>query len=237
MLDTRVRSFAAAIAISAIAAVAAGCGSSRTTTVTATPSATVTAAPSTTVTATPSTAAAGGSTTGGGSGGGGASKPLAGISPPPGSTKLNSRSGAAVVYARYSTNMSPAQVRLSSYSRQLTSMGWSIVNSGGSGGGWGPVWRIQLRPHREEERGRVRRRPGRRRSAARSPTSRSARRAGKAIAAPATVQRPGAPSHPLRRQPERLEQQQRHQLGRQLSRRHRWSGICAFGRWARGPTS
>ena len=137
MLDTRVRSFAAAIAISAIAAVAAGCGSSSTTTVTATPSATVTAAPSTTVTATPSTAAAGGSTTGGGSGGGGASKPLAGISPPPGSTKLNSRSGAGVVYARYSTNMSPAQVR-SSYSRQLTSMGWSIVNSGGAGGGWGP---------------------------------------------------------------------------------------------------
>lgn len=143
MLDTRVRPFAAAIAISAIAAAAAGCGGSSTTTVTATPSTTGTAAAAAAGTANSSTSAAGTSTTGGASGGGGtsggggASKPLAGISPPPGSTKLNSRSGDGVAYVRYSTNISPARVR-SSYRRELTSMGWSIVNNGGSGGGWGP---------------------------------------------------------------------------------------------------
>ena len=132
MLKRRARSIAAAIAISAVAAVAAaGCGSSSTTTVTGT-----------------SGSGAGGSTTGGGSGGGGGSagggsgggggsNPLAGITPPPGSTKLSSRSGSGVAYARYSTSSSPAQVT-SSYKQQLTGKGWTVVNRGGSGGGWGP---------------------------------------------------------------------------------------------------
>lgn len=127
MFDRRVRSIAAATAISAVAAVAAaGCGSSSTKTVTST-----------------TAASSGGSTTGGGSGGtpagggGGGSNPLAAITPPPGSTKIDSRSSGGAFYARYSTNQSPAQVT-SAYKSELSGMGWSIVNSGGAGGGWGP---------------------------------------------------------------------------------------------------
>jgi hypothetical protein len=117
----------------------AGCGGSGSTT-------TVTAAAATTSTTATGTTTTGGGSGGGGSGGGGggggskaggAANALAGIKPPPGSKKLNSRAGDGVVYVRYSTNVSPANV-ISSYNHQLTGAGWSIVNRGGSGGGWGP---------------------------------------------------------------------------------------------------
>ena len=137
MLERRVRPALAAIAMFGIAAVAAGCGGSSTTTVTqaaATTSSSTTATPTTTAT---TTSGGGGGSGGGGSGSGGASNPLAGINPPPGSKKLNSRSAAGVVYVRYSTGVSPQNV-VSNYKKQLSNRGWSIVNSGGSGGGWGP---------------------------------------------------------------------------------------------------
>jgi hypothetical protein len=137
MLDRRGRSVAAGIVISAVAAVAlAGCGGGGgTTTVTAAAATTSTTATGTTTTS----GGSGGTGSGGGGGakGGGASNALAGIKPPPGSKKLNSRAGDGVVYVRYSTNVSPANV-ISSYNHQLTGAGWSIVNRGGSGGGWGP---------------------------------------------------------------------------------------------------
>lgn len=62
---------------------------------------------------------------------------IAGISPPSGSNLLDSRSGEGVVYEHYSTSELPSKVE-SSYEQQLTSAGWPIVSSGGSGGGWGP---------------------------------------------------------------------------------------------------
>lgn len=120
---------AATVAISAIAAmVAAGCGSSSTTTVTG--SASTPAAPPTTAT-----------TNGGGSqgktSGGSAGSPLAGINPPAGSQKLGMNTGDGVIYQHYATSSSPAAV-VSHYKQQLTGAGWKIVQSGGSGGGWGP---------------------------------------------------------------------------------------------------
>lgn len=72
-----------------------------------------------------------------GGGGGGVQNPLAGISPPAGSKKLDSRSSGGVVYEHYSTSKSPSQVQ-STYKQELTHADWSIVNTGGSGGGWGP---------------------------------------------------------------------------------------------------
>lgn len=86
-----------------------------------------------------STTAAGGGGGGGSGGGGGAdaANPLANISPPPGSKKLDSRSGNGVEYEHYSSSESPSQVQ-ASYKQELTSDHWSIVNTGGSGGGWGP---------------------------------------------------------------------------------------------------
>jgi hypothetical protein len=51
--------------------------------------------------------------------------------------KLNMRTGEGVVYQHYSTSATASQV-VSSYKQQLTGAGWSIVQSGGSGGGWGP---------------------------------------------------------------------------------------------------
>jgi hypothetical protein len=62
---------------------------------------------------------------------------LAGLSPPTGSTLLDSKSRNGVVYEHYSTGKSPSEVE-STYKRELTSAGWSIESSGGSGGGWGP---------------------------------------------------------------------------------------------------
>jgi hypothetical protein len=65
------------------------------------------------------------------------SEVLAGISPPSGSTLLDSKSRNGVVYKHYSTSKSPSEVE-STYKQELTSASWSIENSGGSGGGWGP---------------------------------------------------------------------------------------------------
>lgn len=109
----------------AAALAAAGCGSSGETT--ATVSVTTTATGGETTTATTST----------GSSGGGGGNPLSGISPPSGSKLLDSRSGNDVYYEHYSTSDSPKQVE-STYNQELTSAGWSIESSGGSGGGWGP---------------------------------------------------------------------------------------------------
>jgi hypothetical protein len=123
----RARPTTAAIAISAV--VAAGCGSSSTTTVTA-PSSTTAPAPTTTTT---SGGASGAGTSGAGNGG----NPLTGINPPAGSVKLGMSVGDGVVYQHYSTSSSPSQV-VSHYNQQLTGAGWTIVQKGGSGGGWGP---------------------------------------------------------------------------------------------------
>lgn len=120
---------AAAIAISAIAAVvAAGCGSSSTTTVTASGS---TPAPS------PTTATTSGGRSQGNTSGSSAGNPLAGINPPAGSVKLGMNTGDGVLYQHYATSSSPAAV-VSHYKQRLTGAGWTIVQSGGSGGGWGP---------------------------------------------------------------------------------------------------
>jgi hypothetical protein len=139
MFGTRLRSLAAAIGISVATGVAAaGCGgSASTTTVTATTP--TQAAATTTTAAAPSGggSASGGSVSGGGSGGGGASNPLAVITPPPGSKKLDSRTAPGVHYARYSSSLAPGQI-VKSYHNKLTSAGWTIVQNGGSGGGWGP---------------------------------------------------------------------------------------------------
>jgi hypothetical protein len=140
MLERRVRSVVAAIAMFGIAGLAAaGCGGSSTTTVTAAAATTAATTSSTTATATTTGGSSGGGGSGGsgGSGGGGAASALAGINPPPGSKKLSSRSGDGVVYVRYSTPVSPKNV-VSNYTRQLSGKGWTIVNRGGSGGGWGP---------------------------------------------------------------------------------------------------
>jgi hypothetical protein len=116
------RNLALAFAICLIAALgAAGCGGSSSSSST------------TTVTETSSEAEAGS----GAESGGGESGVLAGISPPSGSTLLDSKSRNGVVYEHYSTGKSPSQVE-SAYRQELTSAGWSIESSGGSGGGWGP---------------------------------------------------------------------------------------------------
>jgi hypothetical protein len=62
---------------------------------------------------------------------------LAGISPPADSELPDASSSGGVLYQRYSTSDSPSNVE-SDYKQRLDSAGWSIVNSGGSAGGWGP---------------------------------------------------------------------------------------------------
>jgi len=110
------RNLALAIAICLIAVLgAAGCGSSSSDTTSGTE------------------AASGSEATSGAESSGGESGALAGISPPSGSTLLDSKSRNGVVYEHYSTGKSPSQVE-STYKQKLTSAGWSIESSGGSGG-------------------------------------------------------------------------------------------------------
>lgn len=115
------RNLVLALVVCMIAALAAaGCGGGSNTT---------------TVTESAASGEAGAETSGGESSG--EANPLAGISPPSGSKLLDSKSSNDVFYERYSTSTQPKQVE-ATYKSELTGSGFSIVSSGGSGGGWGP---------------------------------------------------------------------------------------------------
>ncbi len=62
---------------------------------------------------------------------------LAGLEPPSGAKLLDERSRGDVVYRRYSSGETPREVE-ALYGEEVEAAGWSLVESGGSGGGWGP---------------------------------------------------------------------------------------------------
>lgn len=129
MIERLGRGLAVALAVCLLAAFAAACGGSS-------GGATVTVTESTEATE-PAEAEAGSEEAAEEeASGGGASEALAGISTPPGSELLGSKEGASVVYQHYKTSTEPKAVA-SFYEEELTSAGWSIESSGGSGGGWG----------------------------------------------------------------------------------------------------
>lgn len=113
-----------------LAAVAvAGCGSDdETTTVTdAAP------APQPSTAAAPAAPATTASVPAGASGAGALSQ----IAPPAGSELIATSTRDGVAFSRYKTGSSSAAV-ISSYERELDGDGWTVVQSGGNGGGWGP---------------------------------------------------------------------------------------------------
>lgn len=65
------------------------------------------------------------------------SDPLSGINPPSGSKQLADDSQDGYSYYRYSTSATPKSVE-NAYKQEFSDAGWTIVQSGGSGGGWGP---------------------------------------------------------------------------------------------------
>jgi hypothetical protein len=70
----------------------------------------------------------------------GASSPselLTGIEPPSGAKLLDEKTSGDVIYQHYSTSKTPKQVE-ELYGEEVQAAGWSIVQSGGSGGSWGP---------------------------------------------------------------------------------------------------
>ena len=62
---------------------------------------------------------------------------LAGLEPPSGAKLLDEKPGGDVVYQRYSSSETPQEVE-ALYGEEVEAAGWSLVESGGSGGGWGP---------------------------------------------------------------------------------------------------
>jgi hypothetical protein len=62
---------------------------------------------------------------------------LAGLEPPSGAKLLDEKTSGDVVYQHYSTSSTPQEVEVL-YGEEVEAAGWSLVESGGSGGGWGP---------------------------------------------------------------------------------------------------
>lgn len=114
-----------------LAVVVTGCGGSGDKTETVTTPAATTAAPPTTTAA--QTTAPAPTTTAAAAGG----DPLANVSPPPGSKKVDSGKTGGTAWARYSTSTSPKGV-VAAYASEFKTDGWKVVQAGGTGGGWGP---------------------------------------------------------------------------------------------------